>query len=67
MKPMKRALKVTDKLEKQHRGLIPEESIDLMVVPVEPYPAYPSPMRVVQSVTTYSACEEPIPNPYKRS
>lgn len=37
--------------------------------PYEPAPAYPAyfgELRVVQTVTTYSACEEPIPNVYNK-
>jgi len=67
-KRMKKATKSA--LEKQHQQLFSSrESVDV-TTPLQPYPtfpAYPSPMRVVQTVTTYSACEEPIPNPYKRS
>jgi len=64
MKRMKKAAKTT--LEKQYEQLFPVENIGLYS-PLQPYPDYPTPMRVVQTVTTYSACEEPIPNPYKRS
>jgi hypothetical protein len=55
-------------VERQHVRLFPNyvENLDLTVMP-SPYQGYPTPMRVVQTVTTYSACEEPIPNPYKRS
>jgi hypothetical protein len=70
---MKRTMKspkktVQSELEKQHsRVFRTMETFDMPTLQPQPYPAYPSPMRVVQTVTTYSACEEPIPNPYKRS
>ena len=68
MKAMRKVVKSVSELEKEYRQLFPaEEYVNTTVVPIDPYPAYPSPMRVVQTVTTYSACEEPIPNPYKRS
>jgi hypothetical protein len=70
VKHMKKASKaVKSELEKQYERLFPFAG-DLnvpAVMPSQPYPDYPSPMRVVQTVTTYSACEDPIPNPYKRS
>ncbi len=65
MKRMKKAVKTT--LEKQHERLFSHgENVGVFSTPYQPYQEYPSPMRVVQTVTTYSACEEPIPNPYKR-
>jgi len=71
---MKRAKKATAKktgepeLEKQHQQLFPAVgNLDAALPPQQPYPDYPSPMRIVQTVTTYSACEDPIPNPYRRS
>ncbi len=71
MKRMKKAATkkaVQSELEKQYVQLFPvADSPDLAMLPLQPYPAYPSPMRVVQTFTTYSACEDPIPNPYKRS
>lgn len=55
-------------LEKQYERLMPfAGDIGLSAIPLQPYPEYPSPMRVVQTVTTYSACEDPIPNPIKRT
>ena len=67
---MKKAVKkaVQSELEKQYVGLFPSVgNTDAPTVPLQPYPDYPSPMRVVQTVTTYSACEDPIPNLYRRS
>jgi hypothetical protein len=61
---MKKPIK--SELEKQHQQLFSSGG-GVDVTPQQPYPEYPSPMRVVQTVTTYSACEDPIPNPYKRS
>lgn len=54
-----------NKLERQHEDLF-SDKFGVTAVPT-PYTPYPNDMRVVQTVTTYSACEEPIPNPYKRS
>jgi hypothetical protein len=68
-KRMKKVAKaVKSELEKQYERFFPFASGTGVPSPqLQPYPEYPSPMRVVQSVTTYSACEDPIPNPYKRS
>jgi hypothetical protein len=71
MERMKKAISkktVRSELEKQYSRLFtPAENTDPIATLVQPYPSYPSPMRVVQTVTTYSACEDPIPNPYKRT
>jgi len=71
MKRMSKAVTkkaVQSELEKQYVRLFTSmENMDLTATPAQPYPAYPTPMRVVQTVTTYSACEDPIPNPYRRT
>ncbi len=35
-------------------------------VDLNPPPAYIGDQKIVQSVTTYSACEDPVPNLYRR-
>ena len=47
-------------LVKQAERLFPQSQTAIYVAP-EP-PQYAGELRIVQSVTTYSACEEPFPN-----
>jgi hypothetical protein len=49
-------------LVKQAERLFRGQDVTTFVAsPVETYPAYGE-LRIVQSVTTYSVCEDPIPN-----
>jgi len=43
----------------------PQAQTPIYVVPEFEFQPYAGELRVVQSVTTYSACEEPFPNPRK--
>jgi hypothetical protein len=49
-------------LEIQVEKFFPARQAVVFVAP-EPYQAYGGGLRVVPSFTTYSACEQPIPNP----
>lgn len=53
-------------LAKQAEKLFPVQHSSIPMPAADPYPAYYGELRVVQTVTTYSACEDPIPNPYKK-
>lgn len=61
---MKKARKKT-LLVKQFEKLFSYPYSDPVGIP-EPNPSYPGEPRTVQSFTTYSACEDPIPNPRKQ-
>ena len=58
----KPAEKISD-LAKQAEKLFSSQTL---TAPLAPLPEYIGEQRVVQSYTTYSACEEPIPNFFKR-
>jgi hypothetical protein len=45
--------------------LLPPDSAPT-VPPADFYPTYPEGPKVIQTYTTYSVCEEPIPNLYNR-
>jgi hypothetical protein len=51
-------------LELQVEKFFPVRQALLFVAP-EPYQAYGGGLRVVPSFTTYSACEQPVPQPVK--
>ena len=70
MKPrVKRMKKVVQPkksvLAKQVEKLFPVQTAPA-VIAYEPHLSSPSEPSYVQSFTTYSVCEDPIPNPYKR-
>jgi hypothetical protein len=60
---MQKVVQKQSKLVQQVEKLFPEQQQPVSYSP-EPFP-YAGELRIVQSVTTYSACEEPIPNPYR--
>jgi hypothetical protein len=54
-------------LVKQAEKLFPAQTEPSpSVLAYEQHFAYPSEQVLVQTFTTYSVCEDPIPNPYKR-
>jgi hypothetical protein len=65
IKCMKKAPKKS-KLVKQAEKIFRYQPGTPPVVAYEPYLTYPSEPTVVQTFTTYSVCEDPIPNPYKK-
>jgi hypothetical protein len=52
-------------LEQAERLFRSQEDTTFGALPEESHPLYGE-LRFVDSVTTYSACEDPIPNPYKQ-
>ena len=62
---MSKAATKKSALARQAEKLFSQQS-PAVSAPLENYPVYSGELRVVQTVTTYSACEEPIPNPYKQ-
>jgi hypothetical protein len=53
-------------LAKQAEKLFSYENSDAPVIADTPYPTYGTEPVIVQTFTTYSVCEEPIPNFHKR-
>lgn len=62
---MRKATPKKSALAKQAEKLFSYQNTDVVVIR-EPYPTYPTEPVIVQTFTTYSVCEDPIPDLRKR-